>query len=205
MDRFVGMAHHLRVKMEMKLHHLLRDTTEFVDELRHLQRQDGMRMVKIDIKEFYMSGKPDFLSHACSKLFCDETEDFKQLVARAVDWLCRNQFVQSEFLPDLTYRVTRGSGMGLLHCGDVSDAGFWIAAESWLVNTSVRKWCSLTCWTRFRDDIFEITSNFPLFKHVFSWLPSRAALEVTNSWQRTSSRIRSFSWLSMSWWSMAVL
>ena len=53
-DRFVGMAHHLRVKMEMKLHHLLRDTAEFVDELRHLQRQDGMRMVKIDIKEFYM-------------------------------------------------------------------------------------------------------------------------------------------------------
>ena len=71
-------------------------------------------MVKIDIKEFYMSGKPGFLSHGCSELFCDETEDFQQLVAKAVDGLCRNQFVQSEFLRDLTYRVTRGSGMGLL-------------------------------------------------------------------------------------------
>ena len=58
-----------------------------------------------------MSGKPGFLSHACSELVCDETEDFQQLVAKAVDWLCRNQHVQSEFLPDLTYRVTRGSGM----------------------------------------------------------------------------------------------
>ena len=53
----------------MKLPHLLRDTKEFVDDLRHLHWQDGMRMVKIDIKEFYMSGKPSFLSHACSELF----------------------------------------------------------------------------------------------------------------------------------------
>ena len=63
------LAHHLRVKIEMKLPHLLRDTKEFVDDLRHLHWQDGMRMVKIDIKEFYMSGKPGFLSHACSELF----------------------------------------------------------------------------------------------------------------------------------------
>ena len=60
-----------------------------------------------------MSRKPGFLSQACSELFCDETEDFQLLVAKAVDWLCRYQDVQSEFLPDLTYRVARGSGMGL--------------------------------------------------------------------------------------------
>ena len=124
-----------------------------------------------------MSGKPGFLSHACSELFCDETEAFQQLVGKAVDWLCRNQYVQSEFLPDLTCRVTRGSGMGLLHRGEVSDAGFWIAAERWLLTTSVRQWCSITYWRRFRDGIFAITSNFPRFKHVFRWLRSRAALE----------------------------
>ena len=90
-----------------------------------------------------MSGKPGFFLHACLELFCDETEDFQQLVARAVDRLCRNQYVQSEFLPDLTCRVTRGSGMGLLHSGEVSDAGFWIAAERWLLNTSVRQRFSL--------------------------------------------------------------
>ena len=89
------LAHHLRVKIDMKLHHLLRDTKEFVDDLRHLHWQDGMRMVKIDIKEFSMSGKPGFLSHACSELFCDETEDFQQLVARAVDWLCRKTILCS--------------------------------------------------------------------------------------------------------------
>ena len=117
------------------------------------------------------------MSHACSELFCDETEDFQQLVAKAVGWLCRNQHVQSEFLPDLTYRVTRGSGVGPLHSGEVSDAGFWIAAERWLLNTSVRQWCSSTCWRRFRDDIFAITSNFHRYKHVCCWLRSRAALE----------------------------
>ena len=42
-------------------------------------------MVKVGVEEFYMSGKPGFLSHACSELFCDETEDFQKLVAKAVD------------------------------------------------------------------------------------------------------------------------
>ena len=144
----------------MKLHHLLRNTKEFVDDLRHVQGQDGLRKVKIDIKEFYMSGKPGFLSHACSELFCDETEDFQQLVAKAVDRLCRNQYVQSEFLPDPDLQSYE-RGMGLLHSGEVSDASFWIAAERWLLNTSVRQWCSTTYWRRFRGDIFAITSNFP--------------------------------------------
>ena len=117
-----------------------------------------------------MSGKPGFLSHACSALFCDETEDFQQLVARAVDWLCRNQFVQSEFLLDLNCRGTRGSGMGLLHSGELSDAGFWIAAEMWLLNTSVRKWCSLKT-----VEGSELTSSRS--QACFSWLCSRAALE----------------------------
>ena len=103
---------------------------------------------------------------------------FNSLLCKSsVDWLCKNQCVQSEFLPDLTYRVTRGSGMGLLHNGEVPDAGFWIAAERWLLNTSVRQWCSSMYWRRFRDDILAITSKFPRFKHVFSWLRSRAALE----------------------------
>ena len=182
------LAHHLRVNIEMKLLHLLRDTKEFVDDLKHVHWQDGMRMVKIDIKEFYMSRKRGFLSHACSELFCDETEDFQQLVAKAVDRLCRYQYVQSEFLPDLTYRVTRGSGMGLLHNGDVSDAGFWIAAQRWLFNTSLRQWCSLTYWRRFRDDIFEITSNF-FVSNMFS--VGSALVQhsrVTSSWQKTSEQ-----------------
>ena len=170
------LAHHLREKIAKQLPHLLRGTKEFVDDLRCLHWQEDMRMVKIDIKEFYMSGDPGVLSRACSELFCDETDDFQQLVAKAVDWLCRHQFVQSEFLPDLTYKVIRGSAMGLLHSGEVWDAGFWVAAERWLLNTSVRLWCSITYWRRFRDDIFAIMNNFLRFKHVFSWLRSRATL-----------------------------
>ena len=85
--------------------------------------------------------------------------------------------MELEFLPDLTYRAVTVSGMGLLHSGDVSDAGFWIAAERWLLNTSVRRWCLVTHWRRFRDDIFAITSKFSRFKLVFRWLRSRGARE----------------------------
>ena len=41
----VWLAHHLREKIEMKLLHLLRVTKEFVDDPRHSNWQDGMRMV----------------------------------------------------------------------------------------------------------------------------------------------------------------
>ena len=168
MDR-VLLTHYLRVKIEMKLHHLLRDTKEFVDYLRHLQWQNGMRIVKMDIKEFYMLRKSGFLSHACSELFCDETVDFQ-----------------------------------LLHSGEVSDAGFWIAAERWLLTTSVRQWCSVLkkvqrCHPSRSQAIFLVSNAFSL----------GFALEqhsrVTSSWLRISVKIRSLSWLSMSWWSMAVL
>ena len=194
------LAHHLREKIARQLPHLLRDTKDFVDVLRCLHWQENMCMVKIDIKEFYMSGEPGFLSRACSELFCDETGDFQQLVAKAVDWLCRHQFVQSEFLIDLTYKVIRGSGMGLLHSGEVSDAGFWVAAERWLLNTSGRRWCSITYWRRFRDDIFAITNIFLRFKHVFGWLRSRAAREGF----KLLAEAKSHSSQLMSWWSMAV-
>ena len=68
-------------------------------------------------------------SHALAQSSSVMGQDLQQLVARAVGWLCRRQFVPSELLPDLTYKVTRGSGMGLLHRGEVSDGGFWIAAK----------------------------------------------------------------------------
>ena len=39
---------------------------------------------------------------------------------------------------DLTYRVIRGSGMELLHSGEVSDAGFWRkVAVQYLCSTMV--------------------------------------------------------------------
>ena len=52
-----------------------------------------------------------------------------------------------------------------------------VSGERSLFNTSVRRWCSLTYWRRFRDDIFAITNTFPRFKLVFRWLRPRAARE----------------------------
>ena len=66
--------------------------------------------------------------NACSELFCGESEDFQQLVAAAVDWLCRNQYVRSEFLLDLTYRVTREVSHWVYFIVAKYHAGFWIAA-----------------------------------------------------------------------------
>ena len=67
------LAHHLRERIAKQLPHLSRNTKDFVDDLRLLHWQDDMRMVMMDVKEFYMSGEPGFLSRACSEICCDET------------------------------------------------------------------------------------------------------------------------------------
>ena len=96
--------------------------------------------------------------------------------------------------------------MGLIHSGEVSDAGFWIAAERWWLTTSVRQWCSITYWRRFRNDIFAITSDFPRFKHVSSWLRSRAALEGYKLLAEDVSQNKiTFLTVDVLWWSIAVL
>ena len=70
-----------------------------------------MRMVKMYIQELYMSGESCFLSHTCSELFCDATEDFngwlqKQLIGSAEINLCsRNSCLTSrtELQEDLAW------------------------------------------------------------------------------------------------------
>ena len=77
-------------------------------------------MVKIDIKEFYMSGEPGFLSRACSELFCDETEDFQQLIAIAVGILA-GPYIQSH--KRVRHRIAsqrRGIGRWFLEKGHCS-------------------------------------------------------------------------------------
>ena len=54
------LAHHLREKIAKTLLHLLRDTKELGDELKHLHWQDEMRKGKIDIKDFTCRGGATF-------------------------------------------------------------------------------------------------------------------------------------------------
>ena len=76
--------------------------------------------------------------------------------------------------------------MGLLHNGEVPDAGFWIAAERWLLNTSVRQWCSSMYWRR-----SEMTSSRSQANFLVSNTLSVGSALVQHS-RVTSSRQRTF-------------
>ena len=80
--------------------------------------------------------------------------------------------------------------MGLRHSGEVADAGFWIAAEMWLLITSVRQWCSFKYWRRFKDYIFAITSNFLVFNMFSDGSALVERARVSSSWQRMSAKAR---------------
>ena len=67
------------MKIELKLPHLLRDTKEFVDDLRHLHQQDGMRIVKIDIKEFYCESWKRHTMCKCALCTVDDSGCFHDI------------------------------------------------------------------------------------------------------------------------------
>ncbi|CAK0897413.1 unnamed protein product [Prorocentrum cordatum] len=78
-----------------------------------------MRRVKVDLKEFFMSGAAAELARAAGLHLHG---DFKLLVQRALLLLLSCQFVVSPRDPATRHQVIKGSGMGLIHGGDVADA-----------------------------------------------------------------------------------
>lgn len=68
-------------------------------------------------------------------------------------------------LPGRTWRVTRGTGMGLPHSGAVSDSAlFQLAEAGWAANSRVMTRHKVVAWLRFRDDIWAVGNDRELFR-----------------------------------------
>ena len=76
-----------------------------------------MRVAKVDLKDFYVSGTPAEVSTLVSTVI-DRT--FRDVFTDALLFLLENQFVMTETLYS-TYQCIAGSGMGLLHAANVSN------------------------------------------------------------------------------------
>ena len=102
--------------------HILRDSREVVRRIRELPSLEGddVYMVRIDIKEFYMSGTAETLSELSSKIV--EKGPRRALLKDAIQWLLQNQYIVCDRVPDLLFRVVVGSGMGQTHSGPVAES-----------------------------------------------------------------------------------
>ena len=141
---------HLLRQHLVQIPHLVKDSFQFLRALRHKSFTRHASIVKIDIKEYYMSGSHEMLIHQSSRFFQGHQ---KHMYVAALTFILENQFVEVPGF-DILWQVVSGSGMGMICSGEVSDAAFYFPAESsHLSNRSFVESVGLVAYFRFKDDI----------------------------------------------------
>ena len=130
--------------------HLLQSVQDFVKDVRSFRLEDGYVFAKFDVREFFMSGRPDELIAAMETAVPrDGSFDLALTVAR---WLLENQYVYSSELAGV-WRVTRGSGMGLGHSSSVADLAFLGKVDRMLCQLGFKRARKIAAYWRFKDDL----------------------------------------------------
>ena len=129
-------------------------------------------MVRIDINDFFMSGKiEDLVNFGCSVITCTET---RALAEKVASFLLRHQLVRSDLLPGRCWRVRLGSGMGLRHSAALCDAVLYVLSErGFALNRVARTAMGIVEYVRFRDDIFIVGNNRVQFRRWYDYFVRR--------------------------------
>ena len=136
--------------------HLLKDSNDLMTRLKHLKVPAGCRAIKLDVKDFYLSGSHELIINKCSSLLPAESRGNFRLMASVV---LHNQLVRSEHAHGL-WRVVEGTGMGMIPSGSLSDATLYACMEKdFILKPSVRRRYQILFYTRFRDDILMLVNN----------------------------------------------
>ena len=93
--------------------HLLKGAEQLVDDLRLLRVSPNARMIRMDVKDFYMSGSKFLLSTSAGEIVGDGSRS--TLVGEATRFLLDHDFAASPLHRSRLWRVVRGSGMGRTH------------------------------------------------------------------------------------------
>lgn len=174
------LAYRLRKGLAAHIH-ILRNTTDLVQQLKTFVSDVPIAFIKIDIKDYFMSGTREELREHGSRLLDVEG---RLLGQRVIDFLLTYQFVKSDYLPHRVWQVCVGAGMGLNFSGELSDAAFFTMAEEWmLVEPGKLETFGVLKYWRFKDDILVIVKAECLqnFRECFQQMKQRAgsfALEV---------------------------
>ena len=147
-----------------KYPHLIRDSSDLVMKLRSIRIPKSAVFLKIDIKDYFMSGKHTQLMELAGKCVAPRIRnEFESAVALVLT----SQWVK---VPrhDSTWKVLIGSGMGLKCSGEVSDGCFLQMAEiPFVLRREIRDRYSIHFYCRFKDDILCIMSGTPATRREF--------------------------------------
>jgi hypothetical protein len=143
--------------------HILKDSQDFVERLRTVKLRPNQLMVKVDVKDFFMSGTPSELTKPILESLpttTGEQRTYNTLLSNVLDFLLENQYICSPFSKDKVYQVIKGTGMGLFHSGDLADTALYFLSESkWACNPDIQIGHGIDAFYRFKDDIFCIVDS----------------------------------------------
>ena len=124
-----GVAQWLFKELRRRLgecNHLWKNSKQFVESLKGLGLHASNYRINFDIQDNYMSGnKDDLIADALETFEGDES----RLMKEGLYLLLGEQWIMSNEFPDQIWKVCKGSGMGLLHSGDVADLAYYNRAQ----------------------------------------------------------------------------
>jgi hypothetical protein len=131
-------------------------TDAVLQDLARLNLPDDVVFSKVDIKGFFIRGRPNQLNQ--NAFLHIEADICFAASKRTLTLVLENQVVYSDVL-DSYLSVSEGTGIGLQLSGDLADITFWRRVErSWLMRDSIRAHYGIYFYGRYRDDIFIISA-----------------------------------------------
>ena len=101
----------------------LTSSAQLVADIKTVAAEDSDYFVKLDVRDFYMTGTPSELKDSIKVLFPPGPRC--RLLCEAVEYLLSSEYVVSNLVPGRVFRVVRGSGMGHRHSGCIADCSFF--------------------------------------------------------------------------------
>ena len=149
-----------------KYKHLLVSSDDLIERLTHVQLQTNDVFVHVDLKDFFMTGKVQWLTHHASLVvpLC-----LRPVFRRALSFLLGNQYITTHAMRSQWWRVINGSGMGLLMSSNVADAAFLHSTELQglcLLRRPAKERFAVLNYFRFRDNLLFVCS--PDFERIRS-------------------------------------
>ena len=116
------------------LPHLISDSRAVKNDLVNNEATRWQGFTTLDIKDFDLNGKPEILANAAGTLLEGKIQD---LVVNAIWYILNNQYVASPHLRPAIFKITRGSGIGVRHSGDLADIALHSLVEKPLLEQHV--------------------------------------------------------------------
>ena len=143
--------------------------------------------VKLDVKDFYLSGTAEQLGNDATRGLHD---DRKKLAVLILEYILAEQYIKSKWFPGRLWKSNIGSGMGLTHSGEVADTAFFFRCEKGLVDSdAARSNYGLEAYWRFRDDIAMIATDVYKMEALIKEMKRRAQYFVI--------KVESITWSSL--------